>query len=474
MKLLQNTRSSVVFLAVSCSLILLTGLGRADGQGEWEKFPDGSTGMVTEYKGVNDTPIAAYLRKPKGDGPFPVVVMIHGGGDSKQGTYALGRMQAAPTANFIAKGWAVYSIDFRPKAPFQSIEWEDARLAVEGLKKIPGLDGSRVAMIGGSHGGYNTARAASRADLRCAIACAAAAIDPIEVARAQQAGEAVNQRAMDAIRRQAAAYGVTLEELLRQTPPGYNTPLTEVDKVRCPILLVSGRNDPASPPSVMETYAARLRAAGKQVELYLPDNGPHGFYFGSPRIPETEEAARRAVAFIAKHFGVPVRNPSKPLETAPRAASAMGTTPQPAASAQTPATPRIPEMFGALTGLGPALLQFDSGAGNVEGALLNGPYEGDREYFKINDPFHLAEKNADSIRGRTVIRLLDNEQTNTFTYRRSQEFIALLKQLNIPCEYRRLAGSGHNPEKYYNEFPGSVAFYATAFKAVAASPAGKR
>jgi hypothetical protein len=47
---------------------------------------------------------------------------------------------------------------------------------------------------------------------------------------------------------------------------------------------------------------ARLSAAGKQVETYQPANGPHGFYFGRPDIPETKEAPRLAVEFFRKCF----------------------------------------------------------------------------------------------------------------------------------------------------------------------------
>ncbi|MCI0356496.1 MAG: hypothetical protein L0099_15885, partial [Acidobacteria bacterium] len=61
-----------------------------------------------------------------------------------------------------------------------------------------------------------------------------------------------------------------------------------------------------------ETYAKKLKDAGKEVELYLPDNGPHGFYFGSPRIQETDEAAKRAVAFIRKHFNPPAKKDEVP------------------------------------------------------------------------------------------------------------------------------------------------------------------
>jgi hypothetical protein len=46
----------------------------------------------------------------------------------------------------------------------------------------------------------------------------------------------------------------------------------------------------------------QLRAAGKQVTTYEPDNGPHGFYFGRPELPESKEAAKRAVAFFKEQF----------------------------------------------------------------------------------------------------------------------------------------------------------------------------
>jgi endo-1,4-beta-xylanase len=50
-------------------------------------------------------------------------------------------------------------------------------------------------------------------------------------------------------------------------------------------------------------YVKKLRDVGKQVETYLPENGPHGFYFGRPDIPESKEVARLAVAFFQQRFG---------------------------------------------------------------------------------------------------------------------------------------------------------------------------
>lgn len=79
--------------------------------------------------------------------------------------------------------------------------------------------------------------------------------------------------------------------------------MTEVATVQCPILMISGRNDPNAPPAAMDAYVDRLRSLGKEAETYHPDNGPHGFYFAVPKaIPETAESTRQAIAFIKKHF----------------------------------------------------------------------------------------------------------------------------------------------------------------------------
>jgi len=676
------------------SVLAAQRVGLAGEDQAWELFTDGSVGRTTEFKGTGERLIAAYVRKPKGQGPFPAVVMIHGGGQSEQGTYALGRMTGPPTASFIAEGWAVYSIDFRPKSAFDPIEWDDTVLAVESVRQLPFIDDQRIAMIGGSHGGMVTSRVISRCVLNCAVACAPAAIDLIEVAKAKQAGFRIIPKLDALISRMEQEYGAPVSKIAEDPAAfDHHSAFTEVEKVRCPLLLISGRNDTSSPPSVMETYAEKLKEAGKHVELYLPDNGPHGFYFGRPHIPETDEAARRAVGFIRKYFGLsagattvvpaaPERasNRQRPANkerpgadrveqlfrrldrnTDGRIAGEEATgvpgkrflrmfdadndgvvtlneirsqtvaegppaneseLPRPAVSQTQPrglkpirqllregrirwndghrdgaedmlvrtfqsqvvgdkvsyliylppqyesekerrfpvvywlhggggtqrdcwrfleqvkpamakglcppiivvgvngiagniysdssdgelpfesvitkdliphidATYRTisdrkgralegfsmggfgslhlglkyPETFGAMTALGPALLEFDSGTPNVERALQSGPYEGDRDYFHLNDPFYLAEKNAQAIRGRTFVRLLDNEKPDTFTHRRTLEFASLLDRLNITHEYIRLEGTGHSYAKYYDAKPDAYEFYAHAFAA---------
>src|SRR4051812_44867015 len=82
----------------------------------WERLPDGSSGQVMQVKARDGAKLAAYVRKPDGPGPFPVVVLIHGGAGSVGTTNELGRRLASPTANMVAAGWVVFSADFRAQA----------------------------------------------------------------------------------------------------------------------------------------------------------------------------------------------------------------------------------------------------------------------------------------------------------------------------------------------------------------------
>ena len=121
---------------------------------KWESFPDGSTGRAVEFHGVGGAAIPAYIRKPKGSGPIPVVVMAHGGRYGKAPTEGMGRSTKSPTQDFIDAGWAVYSIDYRPseKIAIVPIEFDDTVEAVQTVRKFPFIDASRVGYMGGSHG----------------------------------------------------------------------------------------------------------------------------------------------------------------------------------------------------------------------------------------------------------------------------------------------------------------------------------
>jgi endo-1,4-beta-xylanase len=289
------------------ALSLLAALAHAGAAAEdpWERLADGSLGRTTTFRGAGDVAIPAYIRKPKGPGPFPVVILLHGGRYGKEATYGLGRSTRSPTADFLKAGWAVYSIDYRPnpKITLDPIETEDTVAAVKAVRKMPFIDGRRVGMLGGSHGANVASRVVSRVDVQGAVLCAPAALDLIEVKKAAGRGEAVVPILKKLVADMEKKHGARAEEIAKDPKKfGYSSALTEAAQVRCPLLIINGRNDDNSPVSIIDVYVQKLRAAHKKVETYLPKNGPHGFYFGRPSIPESKEAKRRAVAFFQKCF----------------------------------------------------------------------------------------------------------------------------------------------------------------------------
>jgi acetyl esterase/lipase len=308
-------------------------VGFAGAEEEWERFPDGSTGRNEEFRGIGGIAIPAYIRKPDGPGPFPVVVMLHGGRYGKAATVGMGRSTRSPTADFIKEGWAVYSVDYRPSEKMlEPIEIDDTIEAVKAVRKMPFIDPTRIGFLGGSHGANVASRLISRVDASGAILCAPAAIDLIEVKKAPGRGEAIVPILKRLIAEMEAKLGASAEEIEKDPARyGYRSAFTEAAQARCPILIINGRDDDNSPPSVIEAYVARLRAAGKPVETYLPDHGPHGFYFGRPDIPAWKESTRRAVEFFRRRFApeagatdkASVASKAAPREVAHRPASCV-------------------------------------------------------------------------------------------------------------------------------------------------------
>ncbi|HEY2414780.1 MAG TPA: hypothetical protein VGI40_21220, partial [Pirellulaceae bacterium] len=114
---------------VTTLFVFLAAAGIAQ-ESSWERLADGSLGQVTEFEGVGGIKIPAYIRKPRGEGPFPVIVILHGGKYGKEATIGMGRAVRSPVADFIQQGWAIYSIDYRPSDQFLlPIETDDSVLA---------------------------------------------------------------------------------------------------------------------------------------------------------------------------------------------------------------------------------------------------------------------------------------------------------------------------------------------------------
>ncbi|MGC1295622.1 MAG: S9 family peptidase, partial [Alloacidobacterium sp.] len=247
-----------------------------------EKLPreDLATMTPVNYKSSDGLDIPAYLTLPKGVAPknLPALIIPHGGpwGRDVWGNNTLAQF-------FANRGYAVLMPNFRGSTGYgkkfldagnrewgakmqDDITWGVKYLVSEGI-----ADPKRVGILGGSYGGYATlAGVAFTPDLY------AAAVDIV--------GPSNLMTLLNAI----PPYWESIREMFYQrmgdprTPEGkalltQRSPLFSADKIKTPLLVAQGANDPRVNRREAEQIVVALRDRGFPVEYLLaPDEG-HGF-----------------------------------------------------------------------------------------------------------------------------------------------------------------------------------------------------
>lgn len=209
------------------------------------------------------------LDRPAGDGPVPVLVLLHGGFWRQ----AYGKDLMEPLARDArTRGWATANVEYRRVggAGGWPETFEDVAAAVDALATAGApLDLDRVAVVGHSAGGHLAAWVASRSRLPAG----AVGADPrVEVcAAAVQAGVVALARAAE----EGLGEGATVA-LMGGTPAEVPDRYAVADPTALapppvPTLLVHARDDDRVPVSQSRAYAD---AAGEAAELALFD-GDH-------------------------------------------------------------------------------------------------------------------------------------------------------------------------------------------------------
>ncbi|MBL8177753.1 MAG: alpha/beta hydrolase [Bryobacterales bacterium] len=119
------------------------------------------------YKQARGLPIEADLHRAPSQGPHPVLLWIHGGALIMGSRRNLEEGRKPHLDRYLSEGWTVVSIDYRlaPETRLPEI-WKDVRDAYAWIRtqgpKLFAADPSRIAIVGGSAGGYLSLLAAAK------------------------------------------------------------------------------------------------------------------------------------------------------------------------------------------------------------------------------------------------------------------------------------------------------------------------
>ena len=140
--------------------------------------------------------------------------------------------------------------------------------AIDWIATQPRLDASRVAVIGGSYGGYMALAASTRLADRIAGAMSAVGISNFVSFLENTETYRRDLRRVE--------YGDERDPAMREFLHSIS-PLTHVDKISKPLMVVQGKNDPRVPWTESEQIVRSLQQRGTPVWYLLADNEGHGF-----------------------------------------------------------------------------------------------------------------------------------------------------------------------------------------------------
>lgn len=220
--------------------------------------------------------IPAFLYRPRGPGPHPVIIDIHGGpeGQSRPG-------YSAWTQYLVNElGYAVIQPNVRGSTGYgrSFTMLDNGRLREDSVRDIgallvwiaaqPGLDPQRVVVSGGSYGGYMV--------LASMVAFGDRLRGGIDIVGISNFVTFLTNTAAYRRDLRRVEYGDERDPSMRAFLQRIS-PLTRADAIRKPLLVVQGLNDPRVPASESEQLVARVRANGTEVWYVAARDEGHGF-----------------------------------------------------------------------------------------------------------------------------------------------------------------------------------------------------
>jgi dipeptidyl aminopeptidase/acylaminoacyl peptidase len=204
--------------------------------------------------------VHGWVLKPAGPGPFPVLLMVHGGPYAQYGWTLFDEAQV-----YVGAGYAVVMGNPRGSAgygethgraivgDFGNLDAKDVLALLDAALADPDLDDDRVGVMGGSYGGYMTSWLVAHSDrFRAGISERACnAFDSFEGA------SDIGWLFVDQY------VGTDPERVAAQSP------LTHVDRIRTPMLLIHSEHDWRCPVEQAQRLFVALKQRKVEAELLL-------------------------------------------------------------------------------------------------------------------------------------------------------------------------------------------------------------
>ena len=215
---------------------------------------------------------ACYYRPPGVAGPLPVVVYVHGGPEAQ-----FRPAFNAVVAYFVNRGYAVFAPNVRGSTGYgraythlDDVERRldavaDLAAAVDWLVGAGGADRRRIAVMGGSYGGFMVLAAVTRYPDHWA-----AGVDLVGIANFVTFLERTGpyRRPLRESEYGSLARDRTLLESI--------SPIHQVDRITAPLMVIHGANDPRVPIQEAEQMVAALSARHHPVEYLRFEDEGHG------------------------------------------------------------------------------------------------------------------------------------------------------------------------------------------------------
>ena len=254
-----------------------------------------------EYPARDGTHIPVYYTLPEGKGPFPSVIFVHGGPRARTDAGYDWRVQY-----LVSRGYAVVQPQFRGSRGWGKSfmhagnrQWGTGVMQTDVYDCIPWLkeqgiaERGRIAILGGSYGGY--AVTAALCFSPGTFACGISLFGPQDLLlHLQQMNEVESPFAGEDALTVGDINDPADRERLRAISPVYHA-----ENFRAPLLLYYGGKDTLIPPQHSIRLAEALRRAGKEVTVHTHPEEAHGFLH--PR-REPQFYANHIVPFLNRHL----------------------------------------------------------------------------------------------------------------------------------------------------------------------------